>query len=164
MPTDSTQSIPEDVQGEIESLIVGEGPMSDTDEAQYLRQEDADKPVLDDPQTQDDAELSLALLQTRIQTLEEASLTNQVYEEPILLPDDVVEFGIPATDIVADSDVVQLIVTSISGEPIGDKDADPDQIAIYACDDRSIQALGGRGWIATDGETIGTILSFVRFP
>jgi hypothetical protein len=71
-----------------------------------------------------------------------------------------VEYGIPTADVTADSDTVTLQPC----DSVGAEYDDADTIDVYVCNDRSEQVLVHREWVATDGETVGTILSFVRFP
>jgi hypothetical protein len=70
-----------------------------------------------------------------------------------------IEFGIPTADIVADSDTVTLQPCDIEGVSY----TDADTVTLYVAPDRSEQPIGDLGWVATDGEVTGTILSFIRF-
>ena len=71
-----------------------------------------------------------------------------------------IEQGVPKADVTADSDVVVLRPC----DPLGVEYDDAADFTAYVCDDRSEQVLINKGWVATAGATIGTIISFIRTP
>lgn len=71
-----------------------------------------------------------------------------------------VEFGVPKVDVSAEENIVTLRPTDMWGEEFDDAD----DVLLYVANDRAVHQIQDRGWVATAGDVIGTILSFVRFP
>ena len=72
-----------------------------------------------------------------------------------------IEWGIPKTDPTSDSTAT---ITLRPCEADGTEYDDADDVVVYLRNDRAEIQIEQRGWLATAGEVVGTILSFHRFP
>ncbi len=79
--------VPEELKGEIEKLVKGDGPFEDIEEARFIESEEPDEPQ------EDDRGDEIAELGARLSALEQAILNVSGVPEPILLPDQNVELG-----------------------------------------------------------------------
>ena len=72
-----------------------------------------------------------------------------------------IEWGIPKTDPTSDSTAT---ITLRPCEADGTEYDDADDVVVYLRNDRAEIQIEQRGWLATAGAVVGTILSFQRFP
>jgi len=72
-----------------------------------------------------------------------------------------VEWGIPKAD---PTNTAARIITLRPCDEEGAEYTDADDVDVYVRSDQSWVQLGPRGWLATAGDVVGTVLSFVRFP
>ena len=118
---DDQDKVPEDVQGELEKLVLGEGPFEDAEVLELLETES--------PEAEPEAPSREMEVEARLSALEQGLLDVPGIPGPILLPDQNIEFGL--ADAFSSGATVTITPCDMDGNVTGE-----DDVTVYVKADR----------------------------
>ncbi len=132
MPDRPENIVPDEVAGDLESLVEGRGPFMEAEEAGLKREEDINRPDESDPQLQDDIDARQATVESRLAALEQSLAVGlPSVEVPVLFPDQNVEFG-KTTAAFTSGATITLDPCDVDGNDTGEAN-----VSVYVQADRT---------------------------